>query len=42
VVHEGDGSTVMALQRAQIGEQWCDLAGDILVNRVQAYKRVED
>ena len=42
VMHEGDGGVVVALQGAQIGEQRRDLTGDILVDRVQTDKRIED
>jgi hypothetical protein len=31
VMDEGDGGVVIALQRAQIGKDRCDLTGDILI-----------
>jgi hypothetical protein len=39
VMDEGDGGVRVALQRAQIGQQWCDLTGDILIDCVQTHKR---
>ena len=42
VVHEGDGSVMVALQRSQIGQDRRDFTGDVLVDGVQADERVED
>lgn len=42
VVDEDDSSLVMALQAAQVVEQWSDLGGDIFVDAVKADERVED
>jgi hypothetical protein len=42
MMHESDGGMVVALQRAQIGEQRCNLAGEVLIDGVQAHERVED
>jgi hypothetical protein len=38
--HHGDG--VAALQFAQEGKQWGDVATDILINAMQAHERIED
>ena len=39
---DADGGAVAALQIAQESEQWCDLAGDVFVDAMQAHERVED
>jgi hypothetical protein len=42
VVDDGDGDGVAPLQFAQEGEQWGDIAADILVDAMQAHERIED
>ena len=42
VVDDDDGELVAALQLAQVGEQRRDLAGDVLVDAVQADEGIED
>ncbi|MFN8627986.1 MAG: hypothetical protein U0587_18685 [Candidatus Binatia bacterium] len=41
VVDQCDGEMMLALKLAQEAEQWSDLAGVVLVDGVQAHKRVE-
>jgi hypothetical protein len=42
MVDEGDSGVVVALQGAEIGQERGDLTGGILIDRIQAHKRVED
>ena len=42
MVDEDDGCSMPALQVAQIGEQWRDLAADVLVDLVEADEGIED
>ena len=42
VVDDEDGNAVAALQLAQIGQQWGDLAAGVLVDAMQAHERIED
>ena len=42
VVHEHDGDVVAALELAQVREQRRDLAGEVLVDAVQAHEGIED
>ena len=42
VVHEGDGAAVATLDLTQAGQQGHDRGRDVLIDAVQAYKRIED
>ena len=42
MMDEDDGCGMPPLQVAQIGEQWRDLAADVLVDLVEADEGVED
>jgi hypothetical protein len=42
VVDDGHGDAMAALQFAQEGEQWGDVATDILIDAMQAHERIED
>jgi hypothetical protein len=42
MVHERHRRVILALQRSQIGEEGCDLTGDILIDRMEAHEGVEN
>src|SRR5262245_52344821 len=39
---EEDGEAMAALQLAQVGQQWGDLAAGVLVDAMQAHERIEN